>query len=142
MANQETGSTECGAGVFTAIGTGSGLVLFPPQAPGTDIRTNYTYPTLTFHSANGRGSLGIVLSAACNQAFNLDYQFTPDGGTTWYNGGQLASSTVTVDGGAAGFTQAASINLQVGYQYRVMLYNNSGSTLAGAYEWRLYSDNA
>lgn len=86
--------------------------------------------------------MGLVINVSADHAFTLDYQFTTDGGTTWYIGYQVASTTVTVDGGAAGFTQNARMDIQLGYQYRVQYYNNSGSNGAGAYEWRLYSDNA
>lgn len=142
MANQESGAIEYGAGVFSAIATAGGIVLCPPQNPGIDSRTGVPYYTPLWFSANGRGSLALVVNVAADHAFTLDYQFTPDGGTTWYIGYQIASSTVTVDGGVAGNTQSARMDIQVGYQYRVQLWNASGSNIAGAYEWRLYSDNA
>jgi hypothetical protein len=85
--------------------------------------------------------MSILVCCVATEAFNLDYQFTADGGATWEIGSQVASSTVTVDGGDAGYTQSARLDLIVGYQYRVQIYNNSGSTLNGKYEWRLHTDN-
>jgi hypothetical protein len=142
LVNQESGAIEWGAGIFTGLATATPLTLYPPQAPGTDNRTNLPFPTSVFASTSGgRGTQSMVINVAANEGFNLDYQFTTDGGTTWYIGDQVASSTVTVDGGAAGYTNVASLNLQLGFQYRFQIYNNSGSTLNGVYEWRLYSDN-
>jgi|ERR1700737_86374 len=143
LVNQETGTNDFGAGSFTGLGGTTALILFPPQAPGPDLRNSGTsYPTVPFYTASGRESEALVINVAANAAFNLDYQFTTDGGTTWYVGLQVASSTVTVDGGAAGFTQSATLNIQVGYQYRVSIYNTTGGNLNGAYQWRLYSDNS
>lgn len=145
LVNQETGAIEWGAGIFTGLATATPLTLFPPQKPANDNRTGppaVPFPTNVYAStAGGRGTQSIILNVAANEGFNLDYQYTTDGGTSWYIGDQVASSTVTVDGGAAGYTNVASINIQLGYQYRIQLYNNSGSTLNGTYEWRLYSDN-
>lgn len=142
MAAQANGAIEYGSAPLTGILTGTGQVLCPPVSPGTDNRTGLPYSAPLWLSMSDRGSLALVVSVAATQAFTLDYQFTTDAGATWYIGSQIASSTVTVDGGVAGNTQSARLDIQVGYQYRVQLYNNSGSTLAGAYEWRLYSDNA
>lgn len=141
LVNQEVGAIEYGAGSFTGLAATTALVLAPPQAPGVDNRNGGNYPVLAAWTERDRQSMAILVNVACNGTFNLDYQFTPDNGTTWYVGSQIASTTVTVDGGAAGFTQAAQLNLQVGYQYRVQLYNTSGGNLNGAYEWRLYTDN-
>jgi hypothetical protein len=142
MANAETGAIEWGSGVFTVLGAGTGLTLVPPQAPGIDPRNGTPFPILVFFSNGDRASMAILVNVAATAAFNLDYQFTTDGGATWFIGQQIPSVTVTVDGGVAGYTQSASINVQVGYQYRVQIWNTAGGSLNGAYEWRLYSDNS
>lgn len=145
LANQESGAIEWGAGIFTGLVTATPLTLYPPQVPGLDNRTGppaVPFPTSVFAStAGGRGTQSIVLNVAATHSFDLNYQYTTDGGTSWYIGDQVASGTVTVDGGVANYTNAATINIQLGYQYRFQIYNNSGSTLDGTYEWRLYSDN-
>src|ERR1700737_4995569 len=124
LVNQETGTNDFGAGSFTGLGGPTALILSPPQAPGPDLRNSGTsYPTVPFYTASGRESEALVINVAANAAFNLDYQFT-------------------TDGGAAGFTQSATLNIQVGYQYRVSIYNTTGGNLNGAYQWRLYSDNS
>lgn len=69
-------------------------------------------------------------------AFNLDYQYTPDQGANWYIGKQVPSSTVTVDGGAAGYTQEARFVVQPGYQYRICLFNTSGGAINLTWEHR------
>ena len=142
MSVTNTGFTEWGAGVITGLAGTTAQILCPPQNPGTDPRTNMPISVSLDYSESGRNHLAIVVDAAANQAFNLDYQFTPDGGTTWLTGDQVASTTVTVDGGTAGYTQSARLDISVGCQYRIVLYNTSGSALSGAYEWRIYSNNA
>lgn len=128
---------------FTGLATATGLVAFPPASGAADPRngTSTVYPVVTSITEKDRQAMALLMNVAANQTFNIDYQYTPDNGANWYVGQQIASSTVTVDGGAAGFTQAAQLNIQVGYQYRVQIYNSSGSTMNGAYEWRLYTDN-
>lgn len=145
MANAQVGNIEYGAGTIGPLATVTAYTLFPPQNVTT--LTNQSIPltpvpALTSHVNRDRSSMALLVNVAADQAFHLDYQFSPDGGTNWYIGQQITSATVTVDGGTAGYTQSAVLNAQVGYQYRVQLWNTSGSNLNAAYEWRLYSDNS
>src|ERR1700723_2125872 len=96
LVNQESGAIEWGAGIFTGLATATPLTLYPPQEPGIDNRTGLNFPISQFAStAGGRGTQSMVINVAATQGFNLDYQYTTDGGTTWYIGDQAASSTVT-----------------------------------------------
>lgn len=145
MANAQVGNLEWGAGTIGPLATVTAATLFPPQ--NATSMTNQSIPpvappALTSHVNRDRSSMALLVIVAADHAFNLDYQFTPDGEANWYVGQQIASSTVTVDGGTAGYTQSAVLNVQVGFQYRVQIWNTSGSNLNAAYEWRLYSDNS
>ncbi len=145
MANAQVGNIEYGAGTIGPLATVTATTLFPPQNVTT--MTNQSIPAtavpaLASHVNRDRSSMALLVIVAADHTFNLDYQFTPDGGANWYIGQQVASATVTVDGGLAGYTQAAVLNAQVGYEYRVQLWNSSVSNLNAAYEWRLYSDNS
>ena len=144
LANQESGAIEWGNGVFTGLESATPLTLVPPQAPGMDNRQQppVPFPTVPFLSTSGgRGTQSILVYVVANAAFNVNYQFTPDGGTTWATPVQNASSTVTVDGGTAGYTNAATLTVQLGFQWRVQIYSTNGSPFNGLYEWRLYSEN-
>jgi hypothetical protein len=83
-----------------------------------------------------RKSFNQVWFAQGTGAFNLDYQYTPDQGANWYIGKQVSSSTTTVDGGAAGYTQEARFVVQPGYQYRIQVYNTSAGAINIAFEHR------
>jgi|ERR1700733_2752845 len=83
-----------------------------------------------------RKSFNQVWFVQGTSAFNLDYMYTPDQGATWYIGKQVSSSTTTVDGGTAGYTQEARFALQPGYQYMIQVYNTSAGAINIAFEHR------
>jgi hypothetical protein len=83
--------------------------------------------------------MSLVVRVVGTGAFNLNYEFSTDQGTTWYVGQQVASSTITADDGTATYTQAANLNITVGYWWRVNIYNPGGSGITVAAEWRYFS---
>ena len=85
-----------------------------------------------------RNGWRIIVSVAADQAFRLNYLFTPDNGTTWMVGKQVSSGTVTVDGGTAGYVKSAQLDVPLGAYFKVELYNASGSVLNGGFEYRMY----
>jgi hypothetical protein len=117
---------EAGSGVATGLPTATPEVLVG-TANGISLRE--------------RQGMLILCNVACTGAFNLDYEFSPDDGATWYVGQQIASTTVTVDGATAGYTQVASMNIEVGYRWRVTIYQSTGSDKNFVYEYRYYSDS-
>jgi hypothetical protein len=132
------GNQNYGGGIITGLSTATAQILFPPQAPPVDVSGN-ARAILSQQVCCDRLDSKLTLTAVSDKAFNLDYQFSPDDGTTWYTGQQVASSTITVDGATGGFVNAASITLEVGYVFRVQAYNTSGSNAAISYEWRYYN---
>lgn len=145
MANAQVGNIEWGAGTIGPLATVTAYTLFPPQNITT--MTNQSIPPTAVPALpsmvnRDRSSMALLVIVAADKAFNLDYQFTPDSGANWFIGQQIASSTVTVDGGTAGYTNAAVLNAQVGYEFRVQIWDTAGTSLNAAYEWRLYSDNS
>jgi hypothetical protein len=113
------GSKEAGAGQETGLAATTAAILFS---------STYT---------RDREAMHLTVRAAGKGTFNLNYLFSPDDGTTWLIGKQVASGTVTVDGATASYTQSAELDVQVGFNYKVELYNTSGSTLDYAFEVRL-----
>jgi hypothetical protein len=80
-----------------------------------------------------------VVRVSATGAFNLDYEFSTDMGTTWYVGQQVASSTITADDGTALYTQNAVMNITVGWWWRVKIYNTTGGDITAVGEWRYFS---
>lgn len=85
-----------------------------------------------------RANFRFVVNVAATGAFRLNYLFTPDGGTTWLIGQQVASAAVTVDGGTSGYTQNASLNVHLGYMFKIEIYNPGGGTIDYGFEVREY----
>jgi hypothetical protein len=123
-------TTECGAGAFTGLPTATALQVFPGVGSGGVLAQ---VPPMTCRE---RHDMRLFVHVAADHAFDLNYLFTPDGGTTWYVGEQVVGATVPVDGGVAGFVKSAVLETHVGYQWKVEIYNNSGSDAAGAFEYR------
>jgi len=134
-----TGQTEVGAGTITGLSTATAQTIWPPPASITTASGAVIAPQ-TMWTCRERQGMYIEIYVVSDKAFKLDYQFTTDSGTTWYIGDQVSSATVTVDGGAAGYVNNASINIPVGYQFRCQVYQTSGGNAAFAYEYRYYSD--
>lgn len=132
MAATYYGTQEKGGGKFASLGGTTATQIFP----GPDSNGNFQ----PYQQCNERQSIGLFVSAAGKGGFNLDYMFSPDGGTTWLVGKQVASATVTVDGGTASYVNAAQLDIHVGWQFKVILYN-SGSSSDFAWEYRLYSES-
>ena len=112
------GTMEWGGGIINNLAGGTSYVLFGPLQ---------TYDRASYHD---------VVYAAANGSFNLDYQYTVDGGTTWLEGKQVTASAVTIDGASSGYTYAARLDIEVGFQYQVQVYNTSGSSINLGYEKR------
>jgi len=139
---QANGELDNGSGLITAVPATTGFaILYPPQNPANNNENGLQYAINKYKMVQDRLRTRVVIRIAGNFAFNLDYQFTTDQGTTWYQSGgtdQIASSTITVDGATAGYTQAAKWDDDWGFQGRIIAFNTTGSIAAYAYEWRLY----
>lgn len=130
---------EAGSLTITGLPTVTAQTIFPTPIVLT-LPNGVTIPIQPLHTCRERAGYYIAVNVTSDNAFKLDYQYTTDGGTSWYVGTQVASAAVTVDGGVAGYVNNATLNIPVGYQFRVQVYNSSVSTAAYAYEWRYYSD--
>lgn len=118
FSSASTGTEEWGNGTVTNLSGGNISVLCGP----TQCYDRKSFNQVWFVQGTG--------------AFNLDYQYTPDQGANWYIGKQVDSSTTTVDGGAAGYTQEARFAVQPGYQYRIQVYNSGSSAINLTYDHR------
>ena len=96
-------------------------------------------PNLPAFQTQDRQDMSLVVRVVSDTAFNLDYEFSTDMGTTWYVGEQVASSTITADDGTSGFTQNAVMNITVGWWWRIKIYNPGGGSINVAGEWRYFS---
>ena len=133
------GSPEAGAGTITGLATATPQTIYPYPAAITQPNGVVLQPNSAgMVTVRERPGYYIAMNVVSDNPFKLDYQFTSDGGTTWSIGNQVASATVTVDGGAAGFVNNAQLNFPVGYQWRVQVYQTSGGNAAFNYEWRYY----
>ena len=79
----------------------------------------------------------VVVRAASTGSFRLNLFFGD--GTNWYIAKQVASSTVTVDGGTASYVASAVIDEFCPYFYKVELWNSSGSTQTIAWDQKVVS---
>lgn len=116
---------EYGAMQAFAIANGTGQTLVPPSLPA--------------FQTQDRQDMSLVVRVSATGAFRLDYEFSTDMGTTWYVGEQVNSHTITSDDGTATYTQNATINITVGWWWRVNIYNGSGGSITAAGEWRYFS---
>jgi len=114
-----SGQFEWGNGTITGLAAGAEYTIYGP----TQVVT--------------RVGMKDVLTVSATGVFNLDYLFTPDQGMSWYIGKQVQSTSVTVDGGTAGYTQEARVDLQLGYQFMIVVYNTSSGAINLAWEKRL-----
>lgn len=111
-----TGSQEAGNGTVAGILPGNGVVIMGP------ISTPF------------RPSFREVVNVQGSAPFRLDYQFTSDGGTTWYQGPQVASTTTSADGTTT--TNKAHVKLAVGFQWRIAVWNPGPGALDITFEKR------
>ena len=81
----------------------------------------------------------IIVSAAATGAFRLNYLFTTDAGTSWFIGKTVTASTVVVDGGTALYVKSAQLDIPIGYDYKIELYNIAGGNNDYVAEWREYT---
>lgn len=113
------GTIEAGGGTVAALAAGATVTLIGTmQTPVRD-------------------PLRKTFFAAANGTFDLDYQFTTDGGTSWYTGKEVASSVVSADGTT--YLNAAHFKITTGFQWRVVITNTSAPAINVAYEHRLFS---
>lgn len=127
--NQANGGAvvEYGAMQLYSLPILTGTTIFPAGIP-------------TGIQCQDRQDMSLVVRASGTAAFNLDYEFSTDKGTTWYIGQQVNSTAVAADDGTVGFTQNAFLDISVGWWYRVNIYNPSGTAPVNVVaEWRLYS---
>jgi|ERR1700737_2156476 len=111
------GTTEAASGTAVGIPAGTGYILMGPiQTPV-------------------REGLKQIVSVQGSGPFNLDYQFTTDGGVTWYNGDQVPSTTTAADG--TGMTNQAHIKVSPGFQWQVVVWNTGGSSITVNFERHL-----
>ena len=115
-----TGATEYGAGTATGVLNNTGQVIVGP------------FQTID------RDEMEIAVNVRATQAFHLNYEFSTDKGTTWYVGQQADSAAVSSDDGGA-YGNQANIHFDVGYWWRISVFNASGSTMDVAFEWRFHS---
>lgn len=116
---------EYGAMQAFVVPTATGQTLVPPSLPA--------------FQTQDRQDMSLVVRVVATGAFNLDYEFSTDMGTTWYVGEQVASSAITADDGTALYVQNATMNITVGWWWRVKIYNTTGGDITAAGEWRYFS---
>jgi hypothetical protein len=95
------GTMEAGGGTVTTLVAGASAIVAGP----------FLTPF--------RLSLREVIDVAANAAFNLDYQFTTDGGVSWYTGKQAAAIPTTADGTT--YTFRARFKIEVGVYWRIRI---------------------
>ena len=81
----------------------------------------------------------VIVRVAGTQAFRLNYFEPPDFGTSYTIAKQVASSTVTVDGGTAGYTQSAELDVPLGHLYKIEVYNPNATAMNYVYDLREYT---
>lgn len=117
---------EYGAMIALALAATTAQVIVPPgQASG--------------FQTQDRQDMRVICRVVGKGVIRLNYEFSPDQGTTWYVGKQAASAVITVDGDAAGFVNAAELDIPVGYWWRVSVYNTTAGAIDIVGEWRYYS---
>lgn len=116
---------EYGAMQAFSLADVTGQTLVPPNRPA--------------FQTQDRQDMSLVVRVVGTGAFKLDYEFSTDQGTTWYVGEQVASHTITADDGTALYVQNATLNITVGWWWRVNIYNASGGAITVAGEWRYFS---
>jgi len=115
-----TGAThEYGAGTVATIHVGEGQVIIGP------------WQTID------RTQIEIKVAVRGDAAFDLNYEFSTDKGSTWYVGEQAASAVVSVDDGS-NYANEAHFHVNVGYWWRISVFNTDVSPLNIAFEWRFH----
>src|ERR1700689_5475397 len=110
--------------LITAVPATTGFAFFaPPQNPANNLENGKQYAINNYKMVQDRLRTRLVIRISGTFAFNLDYQFTTDQGTTWFNTIPIPSTTITVDGATAGYTQSAEYNDDWGFQGRVIAFN-------------------
>lgn len=121
MAQTLIGTDEAGAGKETGLADATAAI----------IRGSKT--------CKDRQDMRLIVSAAATGAFRLNYLFSPDGGTSWMIGKTVTAATVTVDGATAGYVKSAQLDIHIGYNYKIELYNIAGTTNDYAFEVREFT---
>lgn len=121
MAQTLTGTDEHGAGVETGLADATAAI----------IRGRKT--------CKDRQRMRLLVSVAATGAFRLNYLFTPDGGTSWMIGKSVTASTVTVDGGTALYVKSAQLDIHIGYDYKIEIFNIAGGSNDYAFEVREFT---
>ena len=121
MAQTLVGTNEAGGGKETTLATATAAVI------------------RAYKTSRDREARRMAVYAAATGDFRLNYFFTPDEGTTWYIGKQVASSAVTVDGGTASYLDSATLDLPIGYAYKVELYNATVGNIDYTFDYREYT---
>lgn len=112
------GTMEAGGGTIVGLTSGaSSVIMGPIQTPG-------------------REGLRQSIFVQANGPFHLDYQFTTDGGTTWYTSKQVASVTTTLDGTL--WANEARLKVVTGFQFQIQITSTVG-TINANFEKRLMS---
>ena len=121
MAQTRTGNDEAGAGVETGLADATAAIIRGMK------------------KCTDRANMRIICSVGATGAFRLNYLFTTDAGTSWFIGKTVTASTVTVDGGTALYVKSAQLDIPIGFQYKIEIYNIAGTTNDYAFEFREYS---
>jgi hypothetical protein len=114
---------------FGAVEYGSGTL--------TNLSQSYGFVIVGPFQTTDRIQMRVKVLARGTSKFNLNYEFSTDQGTTWYIGEQKASTASSADDGSD-YSQDAHANFNVGYWWRICVYNTDGSTENIAFEWRLH----
>lgn len=110
------GTFEAGTGTIAGLAVGDMAILMGPwQTPF-------------------RISMKEVVSVQATGSFNLDYQFSTDNGTTWYQGNQVASTASFADGTA--YANRAHMKIEPGWFWRIQITNTAAVAIDAAYEKR------
>lgn len=113
-----------GGGIETALAATTALQVIGPK------------------TCKDREARRLFVHAVSDVVIRLNYLFSPDSGTTWVVGKQIAASTVTVDGGTAGYVKSCELDIPIGFVYKVEVYNTTGGAAKVVWEFREYTESA
>jgi hypothetical protein len=115
------GRTEYGGGLAQYLNAATGYTVFGPYV------------------CTERHTMRVCVTVNGNMPFDLNYQFTPDG-SSYFTGQQVAATLITTDG--SGYTYQARIDIDLGYQYQIQVYNQGADQITFAWSYRLYANGA
>lgn len=130
------GTPEAGAGTAAGVAGSTSQTIWPPQSQVTG-PDGQVVPVLPYAVIQDRAQAKITVRVNSTQAFRLNYFYSADLGTTFVPSvDQVASSTVNLDGGAAGYTNAAELDIDIGLYFYIAVWNTSGSPANYIFDYR------